>query len=117
MLVQKFSQESIKVVISADNRKRGVIFNTTLDATQEKLSDIEDRRNQCTINKFRLNTMQRLFWTQSQEVYSKLLVHQLEEFKDLSVCSTALSFQYVGVIPCVVLSVALTPRTVNSIWG
>lgn len=25
------------------------------------------------------------FWTQSQDVYSKMLVHQLEECKDLSV--------------------------------
>lgn len=34
MLVQKLSQESIKVVIPAD--KEGDIFSTILDATQEK---------------------------------------------------------------------------------
>lgn len=52
MLVQKFSQESSKVVISADNR-RGDVFSTTLDATQEEFSDIEDMSSQCTINKVR----------------------------------------------------------------
>lgn len=53
MLVQKFLQESIKVVIPADNGRAEDIFSTTLDATQEELSDIEDRSSQCTINKFR----------------------------------------------------------------
>lgn len=51
MLVQEFSLESIKVVISADKGRTGVIFSTTLDATQEELDDIEDRSGQCTINK------------------------------------------------------------------
>lgn len=53
MLVQMFSQENIKVLRSADDRKTGDIISTTLDATQEELSDPEDARNQCTIEETR----------------------------------------------------------------
>jgi len=48
MLVQMFSAESIKVVRSADDRKTGDIVSTTLDTTQEELSDLEDMSNQYT---------------------------------------------------------------------
>lgn len=58
MLVQMFSPENTKVVKSADDRKTGAVTSTTLDATQEYLSDLEDRDNQCTIDEARRNSMQ-----------------------------------------------------------
>lgn len=49
MLVHMFFPGSIKVVRSADDRKTGDIITCHTDTTQEELSDLEDRSNQCTI--------------------------------------------------------------------
>lgn len=48
-----FSPGNIKVVRSADDRKTGDVISTTLDTTQEELSNLEDRSNQCTIDETR----------------------------------------------------------------
>ena len=58
MLVQMFSAESIKVVRSADDRKTGDIVSTTLDTTQEELSDLEDMSNQYTTDETSWNSIQ-----------------------------------------------------------
>lgn len=53
MLVQMFSPENTKVERTADDRKTGDIISTTLDGTQEELSDLKDRSNQCTTDETR----------------------------------------------------------------